>query len=139
MREYSEEFLGNPEHDGDGPGADYTAEPLRSLDTARKAGLIEVYALGLGIGALDMWGGLETIAVFDADVFDEIFADLVRVNTEGTVVRVGAALPTVHIPFTREVVDELTATSRLAPETSLSLELAWKHRDLLLNSQNRVA
>nr|AGS49729.1 transcriptional regulator, XRE family [uncultured bacterium esnapd14] len=31
MREYSEEFLGNPEHDGDGPGADYPAEPLRTI------------------------------------------------------------------------------------------------------------
>ena len=39
MREYSEEFLGNPEHDGDGPGADYTAEPcVRSTPPAEPGG-----------------------------------------------------------------------------------------------------
>lgn len=132
MREYSEEFLGNPEHDGDGPGADYTAEPLYSLDNARRSGHVRLFCFGLGIGALDLWGGLETIAVIDAEVFDELFAGLVRRNDEGTVVRVGRALPTVHIPLTREVIDELLATSRLAPETALSLNTAWEHRDQLL-------
>jgi hypothetical protein len=39
MREYSEEYLGNPEHDGDGPPIDYeNTEPFRSLDAARRAG-----------------------------------------------------------------------------------------------------
>jgi len=133
MREYSEEFLGNPEHDGNGPGADYSQEPLRSLDRARRAEAIRVYCLGLGVGALDLWGGLETIAVLDAEAFDELFAALVRVNDEGTVLRVGAAAPTVHIPFTREVIDELLASQRLAPEPALSLESAWTHRELLLS------
>ena len=37
MREYSEEYLGNPEHDGDGPPIDYkNTEPFRSLDAARR-------------------------------------------------------------------------------------------------------
>ena len=119
MREYSEEFLGNPEHDGDGAGADYAAEPLRSLDQARHSGGVRVYCFGLGIGALDLWCGLETVAVFDAEVFDELFANLVRVNDEGTVLRVGTILPTAHIPFTSEVVKELLATERLAPETAM--------------------
>ncbi|OLE27625.1 MAG: hypothetical protein AUG44_09740 [Actinobacteria bacterium 13_1_20CM_3_71_11] len=132
MREYSEEFLGNPEHDGDGPGADYTAEPLRSLDTARRAGRIRLYGLGLAVGALDLWAGLETVAVFDADAFDEIFVDLVQENDEGTVVRVGRGQPTVHVPFTRGMIDELWATGRLAPESVFSLRTAWQHRDHLL-------
>jgi transcriptional regulator with XRE-family HTH domain len=133
MREYSEEFLGNPEHAGDGPGADYTQEPLRSLDVARAEGRIRVYLLGLALGALDMWAGLETVAVIDADTFDDIFADLVRINDEGTVVRAGQHQPTAHIPFTREVINELIATGRLAPETAFSLETAWAHRDQLLS------
>jgi transcriptional regulator with XRE-family HTH domain len=132
MREYSEEFLGNPEHDGDGPSADYNQEPLRSLDRARHTGAIRLYCFGLGIGALDLWGGLETIAVIDAEAFDVLFSGLVRVNDEGTVLRVGMAAPTVHIPFTRQVIDELVASHRLAPETALSLEKAWTHRELLL-------
>ncbi|HCT80119.1 MAG TPA: transcriptional regulator [Micromonosporaceae bacterium] len=132
MREYSEEFLGNPEHDGDGAGADYDAEPLRSLDLARRSGGVRIYCFGLGIGALDLWGGLETVAVFDAEVFDELFANLVRVNDEGTILRVGTIQPTAHIPFTSEVVKELLATERLAPETAMSLQSAWRHRDQLL-------
>jgi hypothetical protein len=132
MREYSEEFLGNQEHSGDGPGADYDAEPFRSLDEARRAGRIRVHAFGLALGALDLWGALETVAVFDADVFDEVFADLVRVNDEGWVMRAGRFQPTAQIPFTEEVIDELHATSRIAPETSFSLRSAWRHREFLL-------
>jgi len=43
MREHSEEFLGNPEHGGDGGGADCGKEPLRSIDAARRAGKIRMY------------------------------------------------------------------------------------------------
>ncbi len=132
MREYSEEFLGNPEHDGDGPGADYTTEPLRSIDQARQSGAIKLYCFGLGMGALDLWCGLETAAVIDAPVFDELFANIVRFNDEGSVVRIGVSRPTVHIPFTRETVDELLGTNRLAPETAYSLLAAWKNREQLL-------
>jgi transcriptional regulator with XRE-family HTH domain len=133
MREYSEEFLGNPEHDGDGPGADYKAEPFASLDAARQAGSIKLYGLGLALGALDMWCGLETVAVIDADVFDEIFQNLVHVNDEGSVVRIGRSVPTVHVPFTDAVIDELWATGRLAPETAFSLRTAWRMRELLMS------
>jgi hypothetical protein len=124
MREYSEEFLGLPEHDGDGSGADYGQEPLRSLNLAREAGAVRLSCFGLGIGALDLWCRLETVAVFDADVFDEIFSGLVRVNNEGSVMRVGTAHPTVHIPFTRSHPRTLghgapCARNRLQPRRSL--------------------
>ena len=105
---------------------------MRSLDTARRAGRIRLYGLGLAVGALDLWAGLETVAVFDADAFDEIFVDLVQENDEGTVVRVGRGQPTVHVPFTRGMIDELWATGRLAPESVFSLRTAWQHRDHLL-------
>jgi hypothetical protein len=43
MREFSEEFLDNPEHDGNGDPIDYAnQEPFRSLDAARNAGKINV-------------------------------------------------------------------------------------------------
>ncbi len=132
MREYSEEFLGNPEHDGDGGGADYTTEPFRSLEQARQSGALRIYAFGLAVGALDFWTALETVAVIDADVFDSIFADLVRVNDEGTVVRIGCHEPTVHIPLTKDVINELWAGGRLGPETGFSLNAAWQHRNRLL-------
>lgn len=132
MREYSEEFLCNPEHDGDGSGADYEMEPFRSLDGARRAGKVRIYCLGIGLGALDLWAGLETVAVFDADVFDNTFADMVRINDEGTVVRIGRNQPTVHVPFSDAMINELWASGRLAPETAYSLRRAWQHREILL-------
>ena len=132
MREYSEEYLGNAEHSGDGWGADYTQEPLLSMDQARSAGAIRLYCIGVGLGALDLWAGLETVAVIDAPVFDELFADLVHLNQEGTVMRVGRHVPSVHVPFTAAVIDDLEATGRLAPETTFSLRTAWRHRSQLL-------
>jgi hypothetical protein len=132
MREYSEEYLGNAEHAGDGYGADYSTEPFVSLEQARDEGKLRIFCAGLALGALDLWAGLETIAVIDADVFDKIFAGLVAANEEGTVMQIGAAVPTVHVPFTEQVIDELHASGRLAPETTFSLRTAWQHRAQLL-------
>jgi transcriptional regulator with XRE-family HTH domain len=132
MREYSEEFLGNEEHTGDDESADYSSEPFRSLDSARREGKIRVYCLGIALGGLDLWGGIETVAVFDADTFDDVFSGLVRVNDEGTVVQVGRAQPTSLVPFNEHTIAELSATGRLAPETLFSLRTAWDHRDQLL-------
>jgi hypothetical protein len=115
MREYSEEYLGNAEHSGDGYKADYSTEPFVSLEKARNSGGLRVFCAGLALGALDLWAGLETIAVIDAEIFDVIFAGLVSANDEGTVMKIGAAVPTVHVPFTEEVINELDATGRLAP------------------------
>lgn len=95
-------------------------------------GRVRVHALGIGLGALDLWAGLETVAVIDADVFDDIFTGLVHVNDEGTVVRIGQHQPTVHLPFTKDMIDNLWASGRLAPETGYSLLAAWQHRDRLL-------
>src|SRR6185437_7527333 len=88
MREYSEEYLGNPEHGGDGPPIDYVNdEPFRSLDSARTSGRIRVLCLGVGIDALNYVGDIFTVAIFDSDVFDEIFGNMVQENDEGTVDR----------------------------------------------------
>ena len=86
MREYSEEFLGNPEHGGDGAPIDYDmAEPFRSLKRGRRAGQLRVYCLGLALDALTLAGEILTVAVIDAGLYDDVFADLVQANTEGTV------------------------------------------------------
>lgn len=132
MREYSEEFLGNPEHDGDGPGADYTIEPFRTLEAARNEGKIRVYCLGIGIDSLTLWAGIETVAVFDADVYDDVFANLVNANEEGTVLQIGQARPSAQIPFTEHIIEDLAGTGRLAPEAEVCLRLAWQHRRYLL-------
>jgi hypothetical protein len=131
-REYSEEFLGNPEHGGDGEPADYTAEPLASLDRARQDGDVRVYCLGVALDALTLWGEILTVAVFDGPAYDRLFADMVDANDEGTVVRTGRLKPSSALPFTRHMLDELAGSGRLAPAAAGCLELAWQHRRTIL-------
>ena len=125
MREYSEEYLGNPEHDGDGPPIDYdTEEPFRSLDAARRAGKIRVYCLGVGIDALNYVGDVLTVAVFDDDVFDHIFDAMVQENEEGDVDR------EVFL-FDGPTIERLLTTQPLAPSGAACLYLAREHQALL--------
>jgi transcriptional regulator with XRE-family HTH domain len=132
LREYSEEFLGNAEHGGEGEPADYTAEPLASLDQAWKTGGVRVYCLGVALDALTLWGEILTVAVFDGPVYDRLFADMVSANNEGTIVKTGQVKPTSALPFTSHVVDELSSGDRLAPAAAGCLRLAWEHRRTIL-------
>jgi hypothetical protein len=131
-REYSEEFLGNAEHGGDGRPADYAVEPLASLQRARDDGQVRVFCLGFALDALTLFGEMLTVAVYDGPTYDRLFADMVDVNDEGTVVKTGQVKPTPSLPFTRHVLDELTKGGRLAPAAAGCLELAWQHRGTLL-------
>jgi transcriptional regulator with XRE-family HTH domain len=131
MREYSEEFLGNPEHDGSGDPIDYAnEEPFRTLDTARQAGKIRVYCLGAGIDALNFVGDLFTVAVFDADVFDEVFDDLVELNEEGTVT---SGPDRQQFTFGDSTIYDLLTTEPMAPSGAACLYLASQHQALLLS------
>jgi transcriptional regulator with XRE-family HTH domain len=126
MREYSEEYLGNPEHDGDGPPIDYdNEEPFRSLDAARRGGKLRVYCLGVGIDALNYVGDVLTVAVFDADFFDRIFDGMVDQNDEGDV-------ETEQFTFDDATVARLLAGQGLAPSGAACLQLAWQHRAAIL-------
>jgi hypothetical protein len=130
MREYSEEFLGCPEHDGNGPPIDYTEdEPFRSLDRARTSGRIRVWAVGAGIDALNLVSDLFTVAVFDAETFDAVFDRLVEVNEEGTVTRRSGGE---ELTFDADTVHRLLTSGRLAPSGAACLSLAWAHRQHLL-------
>ncbi|WP_433369034.1 helix-turn-helix domain-containing protein [Actinoplanes sp. CA-142083] len=125
MREFSEEYLGNPEHDGDGPPIDYAnTEPFRSLDAARAAGRIRVYCLGVGVDALNYVGDVLTVAIFDAEVFDEIFGKMVDHNDEGEV-------ESEEFPFTPETIRRLLVTESFAPSGAACLALAEQHFELL--------
>ncbi|MFG2043145.1 XRE family transcriptional regulator [Dactylosporangium sp. NPDC048998] len=132
MREYSEEFLGNAEHGGDGNPADYAAEPLASFEAARTTGRIRVYCLGVALDALTLYGELLTVAVFEGETYDRLFVDMVDSNDEGVVVKTGKVQPTSALPFTRHVLDELAHGGRLAPAAAGCLELAWQHRHTIL-------
>jgi transcriptional regulator with XRE-family HTH domain len=127
MREYSEEFLGNPEHDGDGAPINYEqTEPFTSLDQARQDGRLRIYCFGIAIDALTLACEILTVAVIDEDVYDDVFAKLVETNSEGTIVTT--------VPFEEHTVRQLLAGKQhaLAPAAAGCIDLAWQHRSTLL-------
>jgi hypothetical protein len=131
MREYSEEFLGNPEHDGDGDPIDYgNQEPFRSLNAARREGRIKVHYLGTGLDALNFVGDALTVAVFEAETFDDIFRDMVDTNEEGTVARDGKTLE--NYVFDDVTIGHLLATESIAPSGAACLTLSCEQRGALL-------
>jgi hypothetical protein len=88
VREYSEEMLGRPEHDGSvGTPLDYEVWPFfRDMTKAREAGKLRAYALGVVVDALSLNAEIATAVVIDDDVFDRLFRDLVSTNPEGDIV-----------------------------------------------------
>lgn len=128
MREFSEEFLGNPEHDGGGRPIDYErTEPFASLEHARRNGSLRIFCFGLALDALTLAGEILTVAVIDDDVYDNVFADLVQTNAEG---RVAAST----VPFEEHTVHQLLSGHRyaLAPAAAGCIQLAWQHRHEIL-------
>jgi transcriptional regulator with XRE-family HTH domain len=131
VRELSEELLGNPEHNGSGEPIDYGAEePFASLNAARRDGQIRAFYLGMGLDPLTLAGEILTVLVIDAEVFDQVFADVVSWNSEGDIVF--GADGSIGVPWRRESVYRLLATEPLAPAARACMELAWEHQDLLL-------
>jgi hypothetical protein len=124
MREYSEELLGNPEHDGDGQPVRYDTEPFATLDAARADGRLRVFCLAIGVDALTLFGEILTVAIFDADLFDECAGDFVDLNDEGNIVD-GL------VPFSPQTIDKLVTAHRIAPAGAGCLQQTWQHRDLL--------
>ncbi|MDQ3406526.1 MAG: helix-turn-helix domain-containing protein [Actinomycetota bacterium] len=130
MREFSEEFLGNPEHDGSGPRSiDYKKdEPFAQLERARRQGTLQLWHYGLAVEPLELGVMQLTVAVVDAREFDKLFADMVDVNDEGQVIGRGGAR---YIPFTDEAIRRLDP--RLSASALTLLKLAWRDRGVLLD------
>jgi transcriptional regulator with XRE-family HTH domain len=136
QREYSEEFLGRLDHDGNaGTPIDYQAEePFRSMDAARRSGRVRVWCLGVGLDPLTLWGEILTVAVFDDEVFDELFSGLVVANDEGVVVTLATPGRPAHgVPFVEERVAQLLGSEPMAPAAAACLALAWRDRETLLS------
>jgi hypothetical protein len=132
MREYSEELLGNSEHVGGGARINYNNEPFRSLDRGLRAGKIRAFCFGIAFDALTLWAELLTAVVFDADIYDRIFANMIITNAEGSIAQIGLARRAAQIPFKQHVIGKLTASGHLTPEAAGCLNLAWKHRRHIL-------
>jgi hypothetical protein len=137
-REFSEELLGTPEDYRElGSPLDYGRWPFyRELAAAREAGKLGVACVGLGADPLTFAVDILTVAVFDGDVFDGLFAGLVTANAEGRVIGPGAAAaPGVPgVPFTGEAVRRLADGSESMQAAGAAvLQLAWQHRRSLLS------
>lgn len=135
MREYSEEFLGNVEHGGDGRPVDYSAGTFAVFEREYQAGRVRPWWLGVGLDPLTLFGEILTAVVIDAEVYEDLFAEMVDVNDEGRVVVIGdSSTPTTAIPFDELTVPRLLEHSALAPAAAACLSLAWQHREILLKS-----
>ena len=133
QREFSEEFLGNAEHDGNSiDPIDYDAdEPFASFKRARESGEFRVSACAMVLEPLTLWVELLTVAVIEASTFDALFAQMVAVNEEGEAISTQAGRPTVGIPFTSDARERLRSEP-LSPISRACVELAWQHRHTLL-------
>ena len=126
IREFAEELLGTPEDYGPaGTAVDYGAWPFaRQLTSARAAGEVRPWVLGLGVDPLTLATDLLTAVVIDAPVFDELFGAMVSHNAEGRL-RPGLA-------FTAETIGHLTTREPMQAAGAALLRLAWRHRAYLL-------
>ncbi|HET9257307.1 MAG TPA: helix-turn-helix transcriptional regulator [Pseudonocardiaceae bacterium] len=134
VREYSEELLGTPEHDGTRTKPiDYHAWPLyRDLEDAQSAGAVVPFLLGLGLDALTLAATILTVVVIDDDVFARVFGAATRYNEEGEIVAIGDGRATEGIPFTEESVHRLLSREPMASPGAACLALAWRHRHRIL-------
>jgi hypothetical protein len=140
VREYAEEMLGQPEHDGSGGvPVDYEVWPFyRDMTRARQAGSVRPYALGVILDALSLNSSIATATVIDDAVFDDLFRDLVATNPEGEVVFSLDNNKSIRgLPFDEDTVKRLTTREPLGQTSAACLKLAWRHRDHLLGGNLR--
>jgi hypothetical protein len=129
-REFSEELLGTTEdyHDLGSP-LDYDRWPFyRELSTARTAGKLRVYCLGLGVDPLTLAVDILVVAVFDSDLFDATFERLVAANAEGRVIGGQGAPGSTGVPFTSDVIHRFAGRNEpMQAAGAAVLQLAWRH------------
>lgn len=126
QRELAEELLGHDEYDGSGhPIAYSNLEPFVTLDRAYARGDVQVWCLGLTLDALTLCGDILTAAVIEPTLYDELFADVVSSNSEGTV-------STRVLPFEENTLRDLRQNGTLSPGAAAALHLAWIHRAILV-------
>ncbi len=135
VREFSEELLGAPEHDGSRSAPiDYDGWPLyRDLSRARAGGRASAFCLGAGLDALTLAATILTVVVIDADVFDDLFGQAVQVNAEGiTLFGEDGSAAGNGIDFSERNVTRLLEREPMAAPGQACLALAWRHRMALL-------
>jgi hypothetical protein len=134
-RELSEELLGGGEdYQSDVAPIDYERWPLYAERArARTEGTLRVYWLGLGVDPLTLAADMLTVAVFDAALFDAVFAGLVSTNDEGHLVTgLRAATGAVGVAFCEEDIERFAVEEPMQAAGAALLRTAWTHRAMLL-------
>lgn len=136
VREYSEELLGQPEHNGTRTAPiDYERWQLfQSLEVAQAEGCVSAFLLGLGLDALTLAATILIVVVIGDDVFAQLFGDAVRYNDEGEIVTVGDGRAAEGVPFTESAVERMLTSEPMASPGAACLALAWQHRNALLGT-----
>ena len=132
VREFSEEVLGASEdYRSLGSPLDYSQWALyQQLSSARTAGKLGVYCLGVGVDPLTFAVDILTVAVFDSDVFDAAFDGRAAVNAEGRVISERGAD---GVPFARDTLARfIGGTEPMQAAGVAVLQLAWDHKAHLL-------
>lgn len=131
LREFSEEFLDSPEHDGSsGTPVDYDTEPFRTLSGGRRTGDVRAWCFGIGIDPLAPAGEILTTVVCDSEVFDAAFPQIAPQNAEGELYPSDPG--TVGIAWNGTNVRRALNREPLAAAAAACLALTWKYRDLLM-------
>jgi hypothetical protein len=137
VREYSEELLGQPEHDGSsGRVVDYEHWPFfRAMQKARERGELRVYVLGIALHALSLNATIVTVAVIDSAVFDSLFREAAHVNAEGEIVVCWEGDKERNsLSFDEATVSRFLHTEQLMSSSAITgLSLAWRHRTDILD------
>lgn len=135
VREYSEELLGRPEHDGSsGQPLDYEVWSFyRDMQRAREAGYIRAYYLGTVCHGLGLGPSILTVVVIDDVVFDGLFRDLVGDNAEGRVIAAPRADKSITgLPFTEETINHFLTHEPIGGTSAACLVLSWEMRECLV-------
>lgn len=118
--------MGHDEYDGSGRPIKYSElEPFITMDQALAQGCIRVFYLGVILDALTLAGDILTVAVIHPQLYDELFANTVQNNAEGTV-------PARALPFEEHTLTWLRKSGQLSPGAAAALHLAWAHRKILI-------
>ena len=135
LREFAEEILGAVEDsDADQPINYDSWLPAKRLGNERCRGRMRIYALGMGADPLTLATDLLTVAIIDADLWDELAGDMVTSNPEGPLAQPRDTR--VHssrlFPFTAASIDHLIQDYPLEVSGAALLRLAWEHRRFLI-------
>jgi hypothetical protein len=130
LREYAEELLGGSEDHGAEP-IDYAAWPFAAaMSQALASGRLRAEVLGMGVDPLTLATDLLTVVTIESRLYDDLFSDAVRINSEGRLVD-SAEHGQGRFPFTAKTVDRLTTREPLQAAGAALIRLAWQQRDLV--------